>query len=57
MLIKILRYLKCLIIGCEESSPKEKELISVIESQEKKLEEIDNEKNSDSDIVDHFNNN
>ena len=57
MLIKILRYLKCLIIGCEESSPKEKELISVIKSQEKKLEDIDNEKNSDSDIVDHFNNN
>lgn len=57
MLMKLIRYLKCFIIGCEENNPKEKELVSIIKNQEKKLEEIDNEKNNDSDIVDYFNNN
>lgn len=56
MLISILKYLKCLLLGCEKSSPGLEYLEKDIKEKEKKLEEIENEKNSDSDIVDYFNN-
>lgn len=55
MVTKALQWLKCLFFGCEEKSEHLKWLEKKTEEAEKKLEDIENEKNSLDDNVDYLN--
>lgn len=55
MILKIINFIKNLLGLNKKVDTKEKFLKQQIEKTEKKLEEIENEKISDNDIIDHFN--
>lgn len=55
MILKIINFIKNLLGLNKKVDNKEEFLKEQIEKTEKKLEEIENEKISDNDIVDHFN--
>lgn len=55
MILKIINFIKNLLGLNKPVETKEKFLKEQIKKTEKKLEEIENEKISDNDIVDHFN--
>jgi transcriptional regulator NrdR family protein len=55
MIISFLKFLKCLLFGCEQDNINVKEVEKIIENLENEVKEIENEDYSSSDIVDHFN--
>lgn len=55
MILKIINFIKNLLGLNKKVDTKEKFLKQQIKKTEKKLEEIENEKISDNDIIDHFN--
>ena len=55
MILKIINFIKNLLGLNKKVDTKEKFLKQQIEKTEEKLEEIENEKISDNDIIDHFN--
>jgi hypothetical protein len=55
MFRRIIKYIKCLIFGCEEKSEHQKWLEKKVADKEKELEVIENEDNSIDDNIDYLN--
>ena len=55
MIKSMLNFIKCLIFGCEDNSPKQKALEDEIQKQEEKLKEIEDEKTDLDSVIERLN--